>query len=302
MDPLEDVLSLLDTRSYLSDGLIAGGTWAVDFEPPGAGVKFNAVRRGHCLLEVEGLDAPVELAEGDCYLLTRPRKFRLLSDPAAVPKPAHPLFAAAADGWARTGTGDDVELIGGGFSFGTRARTLLLDNLPPVVHVPAATPQAATVRWAVDRIDTERRTHRLAAGLVTEHLAVIMLIEILRLHLDRDPASVTGWLAGLTDPVVASALREIHTHPERPWTVATLAGAAAVSRSTLAARFRTAVGRGPLDYLTTWRIELAANRLRRTDAPVAVIARDVGYGSESALNVAFKRTMNLTPAAYRRAN
>jgi AraC-like DNA-binding protein len=81
--------------------------------------------------------------------------------------------------------------------------------------------------------------------------------------------------------------------------VADLARTAAVSRSTMAARFRDVVSRGPVDYLTGWRIELAANRLRRTTDTVAVIARDIGYGSESALGVAFKRVTGQSPAAYR---
>ena len=300
MDPLQDVLGLLGTTSYLSAGMVAGGSWAVRFEAP-AGVKFNAVRSGRCLLAVDGEPGPVALAAGDCFLLTRPRGFLLASDPDAVPVAASAIFAAAGDEPARAGTGDDVVLIGGGFTFGSRARELLLDALPPVIHVPAAAPEAAATLWAVAQLDTELRGRRLAADLVARHLAVVMLIQILRRHLDTRPRDVSGWLAGLADPVVAPALRAVHALPAYPWTVAGLAREAAVSRSTLAARFRALVGRGPLDYLTAWRIELAAERLRQGREPVAAIARDIGYSSESSLSVAFKRVTGLSPAAYRRA-
>jgi AraC-like DNA-binding protein len=294
MDPLQDVLSLLGTTSYLSAGLLAGGRWAVDFRPPD-GVKFNAVRRGSCRLTVDGVPGPVELAEGDCFLLTRPRAFRLSSDADTAPVAAGDIFGGS--GPARAGTGDDVDLIGGGFTFGDRARALLLDALPPLVHVPAGSPEAAAVRWAVERIGDELRDGRPGAGLVAEHLAIVMLIQILRLG----PSHPQGWLAGLADPVVGPALRAVHADPARPWTVAELARVAAVSRSTMAARFRAVVGQSPLEYLTGWRIELAANRLRHHPDTVAVIARDIGYGSESALSVAFKRVMGVSPAAYRRA-
>ncbi|MEV6367344.1 AraC family transcriptional regulator [Micromonospora musae] len=296
MDPLEEVLALVGVTSQLSAALAAGGRWALRFDPPG-GVKFNAVRRGSCLLRVDGVPEPVALAAGDCFLLTRPRAFTLAGDPDTPPEPAGPIFQTAADGVARAGTGDDVLLIGGAFSFTERARTLLLDALPPVIHVPAATPEAATVRWAVGEIDTELRAAPLGGTLVAEHLALVMLIRILRLHLARTGGS--GWLAGLTDPVLAPALRAMHTHPAQPWTVATLARVAAVSRSTLAARFKEVVGRSPVEYLTGWRIELAADRIRRGDDTLAGVARAVGYGSESALSVAFKRTTGLTPRAYR---
>ncbi|MBQ1026088.1 AraC family transcriptional regulator [Micromonospora sp. C95] len=299
MDPLHDVLSLVGATGQVSASMAAGGSWAVEFEAP-VGIKFNAVRRGRCWLRVDGCAEALPLAAGDCYLLTRARSYTLFSDPEAVPVPAGPVFLAATGGVARVGAGDDFAAIGGAFHFGDRARTLLLDALPPVVHVPGATAEAATLHWAIDQVDAELRQQRPAAGLVAEHLALIMLIQMLRHHLAADARTTTGWLAGLGDPVVALALREMHQRPAHPWTVAELARAASVSRSTLAARFRTVVGRAPLEYLTGWRVELAADRLRRTDDTLARIAQLVGYGSESALSVAFKRITGHTPRAYRR--
>lgn len=297
MDPLEDVLSLLQVSSYLSCGMSAGGRWAVAFPPP-TGLKFNAVRRGDCWLRVDGRPDPVRLREGDCFVLTRPHPFTLASDLDLPAEPAHPLFAAAGDGVARAGEGDEAFLIGGGFDFVGRARELLLDDLPPVLHVSASTPEAATVRWAVGEIDVELRRRPMGGTLVAEHLALVMLIRILRLHLERDPGRTAGWLAGLADPTVVAALRGMHARPAHPWTVAELARVAAVSRSTLAARFKDVVGRGPLEYLTQWRVELAAERIRRGET-FATVARSVGYGSESAFSVAFKRTMGCSPRAYR---
>ncbi|WP_432033308.1 AraC family transcriptional regulator [Streptomyces antibioticus] len=299
MDPLEDVLTLLKTRSHLSASLVAGGRWAVVFDAPQV-LKFNAVRRGACRLKVDGDDEPIDLAEGDCYLLTRPRSFTLCSDLETAPSDGGALFARAKNGIARAGQGDDVLLIGGSFSFATRAQELLLDNLPPVVHVPAGTPHAEAVQWALTAIDQELTHQPMASTLVAEHLAVVMLIHVLRLHLERAPDAVSGWLAGLADPVVAAALTSLHRDPARSWTVAELARAAAVSRSTLAARFKATVGQGPLEYLTRWRIELTARQLREGSAPLAAIAHSVGYGSESALSVAFKRVLGTNPGEYRK--
>jgi AraC-like DNA-binding protein len=300
MDPLEDVLTLIGATGHLSTGMLAGGRWGLRFTPLD-GVKFNAVRRGRCVLTVEGLADPIPLAAGDCFLLTRPVPFALASAVDVPLEPADPVFAAATDGVARVGTADEVALLGGRFTFLHRARALLLDGLPPVIHVPAETIEADAVHWAIDRIDGEVRRARIGATLVAEHLAVVMLIQVLRFHLATAAAPATGWLAGLTDPVVGPALRAMHARPADRWTVETLAEASAVSRSTLASRFRRVIGKGPLDYLTGWRIELAADRLRRGDGTLAAIARDVGYGSESALSVAFKRVTGDSPAGYRAA-
>lgn len=297
-DPLEDVLALVGVSGSMSAGLEAGGQWALAFEPPAA-VKFNAVRRGHCLLTVDGVE-PIALAPGDCFLLVEPRPFVMASAAGIRPEPAGPYFRAAGDGVARVGERADTYLIGGRFDFGDRAGELFLDALPPVVHVPGDTPAATTLRWSLDLIDAETRTPAMGSGLVAEHLAMVMLIHILRLHLQRAPAG-QGWLAGLSDPVVGTALRVMHARPADPWTVAELAREASVSRSLLAARFRRVVGRGPLEYLTGWRIELAADRLRRGEDTMATIARSVGYGSESALSNAFKRVTGASPREYRRA-
>ncbi|UXY20369.1 AraC family transcriptional regulator [Streptomyces cynarae] len=299
MDPLEDVLALLETRSHLSTSLVAGGQWAVRFDAP-SGVKFNAVRRGGCVLEVDGVGETIALAAGDCYLLTRPRAFTLSSGPEAAPISARAIFAQVEGGVARVGDGDEVLLIGGRFSFGARAHELLLDTLPPVIHLPAGTSQAEAVEWALAAIDRELLHRPPASTLMAEHLAVVMLIHVLRLHLAREPLAVSGWLAGLADPAVAAALRAMHEAPAYSWTVAELARLGAVSRSTLAARFKDTVGQGPLEYLTRWRIELASRHLRDGTETVASIARSVGYGSESALSVAFKRVMGMSPRDYRR--
>ncbi|WP_330237639.1 AraC family transcriptional regulator [Streptomyces sp. NBC_00525] len=299
MDPLHDVLALLEVRAHLSASLTAGGDWAVRFDAP-SGAEFNAVRRGSCRLEVEGAGQPLDLAEGDCYLLTGPYPSTLGSGSDIAPVPAAPLLAAAGNGTARAGRGEETLLVGGRFSFGPRARELLLDRLPPVIHIPAGAPHARTVGRVLAAIEQELAERPMASALVAEHLAVVMLVHALRLHLARAPHTVSGWMAGLADPVTAAALTALHEDPAHPWTVAELAGVCAVSRSTLAARFKNAVGRGPLEYLTHWRIELTARRLRDTDATLAAIARDVGYGSESALSVAFKRVTGLPPGDYRR--
>jgi AraC-like DNA-binding protein len=68
----------------------------------------------------------------------------------------------------------------------------------------------------------------------------------------------------------------------------------------LAERFMHFVGIPPIQYLAQWRIQLAASLLRSSKASLAEIADRVGYGSEAALSRAFKRTVGIAPAGYRR--
>jgi AraC-like DNA-binding protein len=123
-----------------------------------------------------------------------------------------------------------------------------------------------------------------------------------RIWFDRQPArgDATGWAAGLNDPAVTAALHAIHRAPATPWTVATLAAEAGLSRAAFARRFAALAGQPPLGCLTWWRMTLAERLLRASDAPLRSIAAQVGYASEFAFAHAFKRSHGTAPGAFRR--
>jgi AraC-like DNA-binding protein len=81
--------------------------------------------------------------------------------------------------------------------------------------------------------------------------------------------------------------------------VASLATEAGMSRAAFARRFGEVVGETPMAYLTDWRLTLAADELRGSDATVAAIARTVGYATPFSLSTAFKRRYGLSPQQYR---
>jgi AraC-like DNA-binding protein len=136
-------------------------------------------------------------------------------------------------------------------------------------------------------------------GIRSTKLPEMLLVEVLRLHLANAPASERGWLAGLRDPLLAPAMKAIHSAPERKWTVDDLAKEAAVSRSSLDDRFRTVLGLSPIRYLNEWRMRVAQDLLATTEVTVAAIARRVGYDSEEAFSRAFKRAHGQSPSLWR---
>jgi AraC family transcriptional regulator, alkane utilization regulator len=73
-----------------------------------------------------------------------------------------------------------------------------------------------------------------------------------------------------------------------------------MSRSGLAQRFADLLGVPPMQYLSQWRLQLAAQQLRLGDRSLASVAEDVGYESEAAFNRAFKREFGVPPATWRR--
>jgi AraC-like DNA-binding protein len=153
----------------------------------------------------------------------------------------------------------------------------------------------ASIAYAVE----ETALSNMSPSPVSKRLPELVLIEVLRHHLATAPAADHGWLAALRDPVLAPALALLHDSPERKWTVAELASAAAVSRSLLDERFRQVLGRPPIRYLTEWRMHLAEELLVATDMGIFALARRVGYDSEEAFSRAFKRARGLSPSHWR---
>lgn len=296
-DALSDVLSLVKAKSVLSAGLRTGGQWSMRFPPPD-GIKFNAMAEGACWLVLEGL-APIRLDTGDVFLMTGQRPFVIASDLALQPIDGIEVFRNAVNGMAHHGDGRDVLMIAGRVALDRARGGLLLDALPPLIHVRAASPEAAPLRWLLDQLRGELHIDRPGVSLAIDHLAQLMLMHILRAYLADPGAIASGWLRALGDARLAPAIQLMHGDPARAWTLGELACAVAMSRSTFALRFKTVVGIAPLSYLLGWRMRLAERALRDSDAPLSAVARSLGYTSESAFSNAFKRTTGSAPNRYR---
>jgi len=300
MDPLSDVLSLLRPRSYLSAGFDAGGDWSIRFDR-NAGIKCYAVVSGQCWLAVDGVADPVRLSAGDCFLLPGGRPFRLASDLALEPVDAVTVFSAArAGGVATWNGGGDFFLVGSRFTVSGEQAGMLLSMLPPIVHIRDQAEQAA-LRWSVERMMQELREKQPGGVLIAEHLAHMMLVQALRLHLADGARGGVGWLFALADPQISAAISAMHDMPAHRWTLQDLAARANMSRSNFAVKFKATVGVSPMDYLARWRMLLAADRLANTDDAIAAIAQWLGYESESAFSTAFKRVIGASPRRHGRA-
>ena len=301
MDPLSDVLALLKPRSHLTAGLDAGGDWAIDFGNRAGTIKCYAVTGGACWLRVVGVEEAVRLEAGDCFMLPGGHAFTLASDLALVPVPASEVLGRTRSGGVVVHNGGgDVMLVGTRFEVEGRKAEALLGTLAPVVHLRAAEDQAA-LRWSIERMMAEMSEGRPGASLVTHHLAHLLLLQALRLHLSRQGGTPVGWFYALADLRLSAAIEAMHADPAHPWTLGELATRSGTSRSVFAKRFGERVGETTIAYLTRWRMMLAAERLAGGRAPLATVARSLGYRSENAFNTAFRRVMGCSPRRYARA-
>jgi len=157
------------------------------------------------------------------------------------------------------------------------------------------------MRWCVERMNEELRNPQPGGVLVAQQLAYIMLIQALRLHRAEGLKGRVGWLFALSDKQITAAITSIHDDPPHDWTVEELGQRAGMSRSTFALRFKEIVGVSPMDYLTRWRMMLAAERMANSSDSISEIAQSHGYESASAFTKAFKKIMGCSPRQYGRS-
>lgn len=297
-DPLSDVLSLLDARTIVTNGLQAGGAWAFQCPAPN-GLKFVAVAEGHACIYSDEVDL-IQLKPGDVLLLNGGLPYVLASDRQVRPVCASTIFEKAIDGIGRFGDSPDLVMLGGRIDLDRDRGNLLLDVLPPLIHLPGQSADAKAARWMINRLAGEMNNSRPGSGLAAAQLAQLIVIQVLRTHLEHGGVAVTGWLRGLADTKIASALALMHGNPAHPWRLDELARALAMSRTAFAVRFKAVVGVSPLAYLARWRMHLAERALANGGQSVGAIGRSLGYASEAAFSTAFKRERGVPPRAYQR--
>jgi AraC-like DNA-binding protein len=300
MDPLSDVLSLLKPRSYSCGGTDVAGDFSVQY-PRHEGIKCYAIVSGQRWLSVEGVRDPVHLSAGDCFLLPRGRSFRLASDLTLPAVDALTMHATQQKngGMLTINGGGDCVTVGAHFILSHHHAGILLGVLPPIVHIRTESDKAA-MRWSLERLRQELREPQPGGFLVAQHLAYMMLVQALRLHLAEGLKGGVGWLFALADRQMSAAITAMHDDPAQRWTLQKLAQIAGMSRSIFAQKFKDTVGEPPMEYLVRWRMTLAADKLVHSGDPISVIALSLGYESESAFGKAFKRVMGCSPRQYGR--
>jgi len=303
MDPLSDVLSLLKPRSYMCGGFDVGGELSIQF-PKHQGIKCYALVSGQYWLSMEGVPDAVLLSAGDCFVLPRGRPFRLATVLKSTPIDMLTLLHATPGrrngGIVSVNGGGSHFMVGGHFILSGNHADILLAALPPIVHIRKESDKAA-MRWSLERMMQELREPQPGGSLVAQHLAYMMLVQALRLHLAEGLQGGVGWLFALADKQMSAAINAMHDDPAHRWTLQELAAHSGMSRSVFAQKFKQTVGESAMEYLTRWRMLLAGDRLTNSSDAISAIALSLGYESESAFSTAFKRVMGCSPREYSRS-
>jgi AraC-like DNA-binding protein len=309
----------VDVFGGLLDGPRARGAFAlrVIMDPPWsvriedrAPLSLVSVLRGQAWV-IPDDDAPVRLGAGSVAIIRGPDPYSFADDPGTPAQVViHPgQHCTTPDGqdlaqamdlgvrsWGNSPTGATSMLIGT-YERHSEIGRQLLSVLPRLVVMPAGAWDSPLLPMLGQEIVKDEPGQEA----VLDRLLDLLLVAALRAWFSDHRAEAPGWYRAQGDPVVARALRMLQNNPAQPWTVASLAREAGVSRAALARRFAELVGEPPMTFLTAWRLALAADLLREPGSTISAVAQQVGYSSPFALSTAFKRVRGVSPNEHRAA-
>jgi AraC-like DNA-binding protein len=314
VDALSDVLRAVRLTGAIFFDIQASEPWVAE-TPSGQAIVeamfpgsehlvcYHVITKGSCWASVPG-EPPTRLSAGDIIVLPHGDTHVLSSTPGLRRTPDMALYRMPADGKLPVRIsmgdpqGDAVHFVCGFLGCDARPYNPLLTALPRVILLSghAGGALAAYVQFAL----AESKEPRMGGQCVLGRLSELMFVDVVRHYLETLPADRTGWLAGLRDPFVGRALTTFHRDPAHAWTIESLAKSVGLSRSAMAERFTQFVGQPLMQYMTNWRMQLAANHLLSGMESVALIANRVGYDSEAAFSRAFKKAVGAPPSQWRR--
>lgn len=198
------------------------------------------------------------------------------------------------------GGGAPTTIVCGSLRFERASLKPITHLLPHFVLIKADQAHTLALHITMQALALEMAVQSPGSEVVATRLAEVLFIQILRAHISSNPEHNQGWLRAIFDPQVGSALNAVHERVDTPWTVKSLAGAAGMSRSAFAARFKELLGQSPLEYVTGWRMQKAMQLLQHRDKKLFEVARLVGYESDAAFSRAFKRIVGVNPGEFAR--
>ena len=308
LDLLSDILTNLSMRGTLYFRTSFTKPWGVAVPAYENVARFHFAHRGTCLFRVDGVKDPVSLAQGDLIIIPHGAAHDLYCGH----EPEHTIMpldiVLERTGYEGAGVlvygGEEplseTQLICGHFSFEPSSRHILLDRLPPFIHLKNYGETAGRWMEATLRvIGDEAGGQKMGGDLIALKMSEAILAQAIRSFVESEEAG--NWaLAAFSDQNLSRALDAFHKAPADRWTVERLARVAGMSRTGFAVQFQKLMQMSPMEYVTTWRMEIAKKTLLQKGTSLTDAAESAGYASDSAFARTFKKETGMTPAEYRK--
>lgn len=304
MDLLSDILDSLALRGQFYFRTCFNSPWAIGVPQYEASIRFHYAVQGECYVRSVDEEA-ILLRQGDLVLIPAGAAHTLSDSPERKPVSLETVMEDneySGDGTFIVGEGCEraaTQLMCGHFTFAEGSNHPILRSLPKILHLSAGMRSASFWLDEALRLMARQMADQSPGSLaVVRRMSEIIFIETVR-TCSAQSEQLSGLMEALADPKISRAIQAMHRDVAMQWTVETLAGEAAMSRSRFAARFQELVGCGPLTYLAEWRLQKACALLREGRISVQEVANRIGYQSPAAFTRAFNVMFGETPTAFR---
>lgn len=308
LDLLSDILTNLSMRGTIYFRTSFTKPWGVAVPSYENVARFHFAHRGNCLVRVDGVEQPIDMAQGDLVIIPHGASHALYCghDPEKTIMPLDRVLEASGfDGsgvlvYGGEESQNETQLICGHFSFDPQARHILMERLPPYIHLKNYGESAG--RWmevTLRMIGEETGGLKMGGDLIALKMSEAILAQAIRSYIEGSDALEQG-LGAFSDKNLSRALDAFHKAPAENWTVQRLGQIAGMSRTSFAVQFQKTMDMTPMEYVTKWRMEIAKKCLLSPGSSLMDAAESAGYASDSAFARTFKKETGVSPAEFRR--
>ncbi len=195
-----------------------------------------------------------------------------------------------------------TSLLCGVFQLQDIMRNPLFEALPSILKLSTTrrgSYSQSAAKNIIELLLSEITQPSYSHGYIVERYLELLCAKSICSYIEAIDDDEVGWLHAIKDPMVARVISAIHSEPDSRWSVTAMAEIGSLSPSRFAARFTQIMGMSPMVYVTQWRMYLASKLLKHSQSNIEKIALTTGYENVAAFSRAFKRTMGVSPGAWR---
>ena len=292
----------LDSVFY-SRSTLGGDSWGIELPVLENTSMFHIVTSGSCVVDINGKH--YHLRTGDLVFISRNcgHSIKGSEEAIAIDLFSHPIKQVSNCYETLELNEEDknqTTILCGIVRVSHPAGAMLINEMPDIIIMRQDEHMFGSMMNEVVRLIAREAAGDFIGGeTVITRLSDVLAIQAIRNWIDSSDSFQSKWIKAIKDEKIGKALSFIHNNPGVIWTIESLGKEVGMSRTSFSNKFTEVVGDSVLNYLTKWRMNLAAMRVREGESVDLDFVESLGYKSESAFRRTFKKIIGMNISDYR---
>lgn len=284
----------LDSVFY-SRSTLGGTSWGVEIPAFPETSIFHIVTSGSCLVEIN--NKYHHLIAGDLVFISKACGHAVKANKKSKSKNLFSQPIKQVSKYYETlelnpGEKEQTTILCGVVKITHPAGEMLLNEMPDILVMKQSEHMFGSMMSEIVRLIAKEASGDFIGGeTVITRLADVLVIQAIRNWIESGDSFQSKWVSAIKDEQIGRALLQIHNRPDVHWTIESLGKEIGMSRTAFSNRFSEIVGESVLNYITRWRMNLAAMKVRDGVKVDLDLIESLGYKSESAFRRTFKKVM-----------